>query len=464
MKKSVLGLLLSSSFLFFGCQSDNSSQTSTHVRFAQFNAALAVDNDPTENYQRWVEYMSISPTEQDTFVAKWKTNTLNEADHLLAERIIQIRNIAAIIQKNRPDVLLLNEFNNDGMGKDMRALKGFMANYLAVGQSLNSVDGGDELEPINYPYFENYATNTGLASNLDLDNNGASNDANDAQGFGFYHGHYAFALLSQFPIDKENTRTFQHFKRKDLPNVIMPTVNKCDDPSKIPTGMVCGDAWYTPEEWEALLLSSKNHVDAPIRIQTPSGQKVIHALISHPTPSGFDTVSDNNKYRNSDENRFWQVYLKGEQSLYDDKGQQGGFTGEHFVIMGDLNADNVVGTQIQAPFDGIIQLLANEKVNQSVAQPSGQFIPQSHGAIESQNPANNWNPTHTYPEIRTSVFGSRADYVLPSQSLAVVDSGVYWQASGEQGRLLFNDARVGKYGDSKEVSSDHRFVWVDLTL
>ena len=104
-------------------------------------------------------------------------------------------------------------------------------------------------------------------------------------------------------------------------------------------------------------LSSKNHVDAPIVIPTAQGEKIVHALISHPTPSGFDTVSDNNKYRNSDENRFWHLYINGEKSFVDDKGKKGGFGGEHFVVMGDLNADNMVGTQTQAPFDGIVQLV-----------------------------------------------------------------------------------------------------------
>ena len=100
----------------------------TELKFAQFNAALAVDNDPTENYQRWVDYMSIPLEEQNQLITKWKNQTDTPEEHKLAERVIQIRNIAAIIQKNRPDVLLLNEFNNNGYGQDMRALDGFQKN------------------------------------------------------------------------------------------------------------------------------------------------------------------------------------------------------------------------------------------------------------------------------------------------------------------------------------------------
>lgn len=473
-KKTLAATVISTVFLI-GCNNDDIVTQSTQIKFAQFNAALAVDNDPNENYQQWVKFMSISVAEQDRLVKDLKDGTITETqEKKLAERVVQIRNIAAIIQKNRPDVLLLNEFNNNGTADDMLAINGFMKNYLAVGQSLNSIDGGDVQQPITYPYVENYATNTGLATksehypelDFDLDNNGKTGEGNDAQGFGFYHGHYGFALFSKYKIDTENTRTFQNFKRKDFPNAVIPTINEnCNNPEKpLPNNMKCGDDWFTGQEWDALLLSSKNHVDAPIMIPTPTGDKVINVLIAHPTPSGFDTYTHNNRYRNSQENEFWHYYINGESSLYDDNGQKGGFTGQSFVIMGDLNADNSVGTQIEEPYNGIIKLLTNEKVNQSVAQISGKFIPQSKGGAESKNPANNWNPIHPYPEVRTSVFGSRADYVLPSANLTVTDSGIYWPAEGEQGRLLMNDPRIGLYGDSKEISSDHRFVWSTVTL
>ncbi|MGI2259254.1 endonuclease/exonuclease/phosphatase family protein [Shewanella sp. GXUN23E] len=476
MKKKLIPALLSSMFLM-ACNSDETVITPdpapvSQVKFAQFNLSFAVDNDPTENYDRWVEYMGLTVAQQDALISAWKKDVesgeAGGAEHLLAERVIQIRNVAAIIQKNRPDVLLMNEFNNDGDAVDTRVLDGFQKNYLSVSQSLSSVDGfingEDMLEPIEYPFAKNYATNTGLLTEFDLNNDGQTGGADDAHGFGFYHGHYGFALLSKFEIDHSNTRTFQKFLRKDLLGAVNPVIEVCDGSKPIPDGMAGGDLWFNEAEWNALRLSSKNHVDAPILVNTPKGKVAINVLLAHPTPSGFDTVTYNNRYRNSEENLFWHQYLNGEESLYDDKGQKGGFAGQHFVFMGDMNADNVVGTQVNKPWDGIIQLLGNEKVNQSVAQVGQEFTPTSLGAAESKNPANNWNPVHTYPEIRTSVFGSRADYAVPSASLEVVDSGVYWAAEGYTGRLLFNDPRVGKYGDSKEVSSDHRFVWVTVKV
>lgn len=442
------------------------SDLPTRVTFAQFNVSFAHDGDPTENYEQWVGFMALTHEQQNTLIEAWRSNSVNEADTKLAERVIQIRNIAAIIQSVRPDVLLLNEFNNDGAGKDYQALQGFQTNYLSHAQSANSVDGGNLQRAINYPFVQNYATNTGLNSGIDLNNNGFSlNDPNDAYGFGFYHGHYAFAIMSKYPIDTENTRTFQTFKRKDLPEAVMPKINVCDGSRDIPVGLSCGDNWFNEQAWNAARLSSKNHVDAPIMIPTKNGNKVIHALVAHPTPPAFDTVSDNNKYRNSEENAFWLHYINAprEQTtdsfIYDDKGNRGGFSGDSFVIMGDLNADAQIRTGKDPRFDGIKRLMADPKVNQEVSQIKGKYLPSSTGGEQATA-----RRPHPYPHTRTSTFGARADYSVPSANLDVLDSGVFWKAQGEPGRLLFDDERIGERGGDKEVSSDHRLVWVTISL
>lgn len=457
-----LCVLLSSTILF-GClntQEIEPSESMTTVKFAQFNVSFAHDGDPSENFEQWVEFMNIEPQTQNRLINSWLTNALNEDEKKLAERIIQIRNIAAIIQQVRPDVLLLNEFNNDGTGQSREAIDGFQKNYLSQPQSLNSVNSGNLQRPIYYPFKQSYATNTGLHAGIDLNNNGLSKaDPNDAYGFGFYHGHYAFALFSKYKIDTENTRTFQTFKRKDLPSAIMPVVNVCKEDKPLPDALQCGDNWFNEEQWEALRLSSKNHVDAPIIIPTPNGKVVINALLAHPTPPAFDTFSDNNKYRNSEENLFWLHYIQGEHTLYDDNKRKGGFNGEHFVLMGDLNADATTRTGADERFNGINQLMSHALVNQDVSQANGEFAPASLGGLE----ANSKRP-HPMPATRTSTFGVRADYAVPSASLKVIESGVYWQAKGAEGELLFNDSRIGKRGSDKEVSSDHRLVWATVQI
>ena len=443
----------------------------TSVKFAQFNVSFAHDGDPTENFAQWIGFMQMSRQQQDDLIQQWRKPDLDEDTKKLAERVIQIRNVAAIIQAVRPDVLLLNEFNNDGLGEDYAALNGFQQNYLGHAQSLNSIDGGDLQDPISYPFVQNYATNTGLASGIDLNNNAYSaQDPNDAFGFGFYHGHYAFALMSKYQIDTQNTRTFQTFKRKDLPDAVMPVVNVCDNSSPMPDGVKCNDNWFSPQAWQNLRLSSKNHVDAPIIIPSKNGDKVIHALLAHPTPPAFDTISDNNKYRNSEENLFWLHYIKQgyEQTktadfetsfIYDDKGLRGGLRGTSFVIMGDLNADAQIRTALDPRFNGIARLMSSPLVNQSLAQATGDFAPVSNGAAQAS-----LTRPHPFPATRTSTFGARADYSVPSADLKVIDSGVFWRAEDEAGSLLFNDARIGSRGSDKEVSSDHRLVWVTVLV
>ena len=455
--------LLTMVFMLFGCgrqSNDKAIESVESVKFASFNVSFAHDGDPSENFRQWVGFMTIPVARQRQLVADWQANSLNHRDRRLAERVMQIRNIAAIIQNNRPDVLLLTEFNNDGEGHNDEAIKGFQENYLAVAQSLNGVDGGALQQPITYPYVGNYATNTGRPSGMDLARQGdAPANPNNAHGFGFYHGHYAFALLSRYPIDHDNTRTFMTFKRKDLPSVVMPTINVCDGSKTLPEGMQCGDNWFSPQAWDTVRLSSKNHVDAPIIIPHKNGAKVIHALLSHPTPAAFDTVSDNNKYRNSEEVAFWAYYLDNNEVIYDDRGQRGGLTDESFVIMGDLNADAEFGAGQDQRFNGIQTLMRHPRVHQGVASVHGEHVPVSAGARVESNPKG-----HPYPETRTATFGMRVDYSVPSSDLNVLDTGVYWQAPNQPGRLLFNDSRIGSRGTDKEVSSDHRFVWTRVKV
>ena len=74
--------------------------------------------------------------------------------------------------------------------------------------------------------------------------------------------------------------------------------------------------FYSPDEVEILRLSSKSHWDVPIQI----GKKVVHFLVSHPTPPVFDGPEDRNGRRNHDEIRFWADYISPGKAgyIYDD--------------------------------------------------------------------------------------------------------------------------------------------------
>lgn len=330
----------------------------------------------------------------------------------------QIRNIAEIIQRVRPDIILLNEF--DYTKDEAEGVKAFINNYLAVSQ--------EGIESINYPYYYSAPVNTGVPSGLDLNHNGKNTDnGGDTFAFGLYPGQYGMVLLSRYPIESEQVRTFQHFLWKDMPNGLLNSVQAED-----------GTDWYSPQAKAVFRLSSKSHWDVPIRING----NVIHILASHPTPPVFDGPENRNGKRNHDEIRFWVDYISSSAKadyIYDDQGAFGGISSEAFVILGDLNASAEEGDAYK---DGIQALLSHDAINANM-------IPTSKGAtLHTKN--------SVYAATHTAFWRMRADYVLPSTKLGeVTDSGVFWPTPQDpQYRLIQN----------RQASSDHRLVWVDVQL
>ncbi|MBM7093926.1 endonuclease/exonuclease/phosphatase family protein, partial [Streptomyces sp. S12] len=130
------------------------------------------------------------------------------------------RKIAAVLQRVRPDLVLLNEFDYD---PQQRAADLFQRNYLEVAQP-----GGGEA--LRYPYRYLAPVNTGVPSGLDLDGDGKAGDAarndrargNDAWGYGLHPGQYGMLVLSKYPIDTAAVRSFQTFKWSHLPNARQP--------------------------------------------------------------------------------------------------------------------------------------------------------------------------------------------------------------------------------------------------
>ncbi len=197
---------------------------------------------------------------------------------------VQAQAVAEVIQRVRPDVLLINEFDFDAEGLAARL---FQQNYLSVGHN--------GARPIAYRYRFVAPSNTGIPSGFDLDNNGAVGGPNDAFGFGAYPGQFGMAVYSRYPILRHHVRTFQHFLWKDMPGALLP-----DDPATPAPA-----DWYSAEELAVFRLSSKSHWDVPVLV----GGKVIHTLVSHPTPPVFDGPEDRNGTRNHDEIRLWADYV-----------------------------------------------------------------------------------------------------------------------------------------------------------
>ena len=358
-------------------------------------------------------------------VATYNGSLYDERDGGLVARLQAgdeaARKIAAVIQHQRPDLLLLNEFDYDAAG---RAADLFQQRYLGVSQSGQA--------PIEYAYRFIAPVNTGVPSGMDLDRNGKLGGGNDAWGFGMHPGQYGLLVLSRYPIDADAVRTFQHFRWQDLPGARSPL-----DPKT-------GQPWYPPEVWSKLRLSSKSHWDVPVR--TPIGR--LHFLVHHPTPPVFDGAEDRNGVRNRDEIRFWAEYVTPRPApwLCDDAGVCGGLPADaRFVIAGDHNADPLDGDSTGNP---MAALLEHPRVLRYPA-------PRSEGAVTSATAAGGANlaqrgdPAEDTGEFGPKVGNLRLDYVLPSRGLRVLRSGVFWPPPGEPGSDWID-------------ATDHHLVWLDL--
>lgn len=357
------------------------------IRVATFNVSMEADNYPMPSgslaKKRGLEHALASGTFQ------------------------QINTIAEIIQHVRPDIILLNEF--DYISLPSRGIELFKKRYLEVGQN--------RMAPITYPYVYLKPVNTGVPTNL------PNGSRLPHYGFGKYPGQYGMVLLSKFPIQCSKARTFKNFLWKDMPNNLMP-LN--DD----------GSSWYGEKATNIMRLSSKSHWDIPLDVRG----RVIHILASHPTPPVFDGPENRNGRRNHDEIRFWKDYLAqaGSEYMYDDRGIKGGFKGDSFVILGDMNASPVEGDAFPG---AITQLLEQSRVLSYQA-------PTSLGGQENK-------PNSPHALTHTAEWGLRADYVLPSANFTISDSGVFWPSTYQNAAQLMSN---------RNTSSDHRLVWVDIEL
>ena len=327
----------------------------------------------------------------------------------------QIKNIAEIIQRVRPDIILLNEF--DYLPNAKEGIEAFIKNYLALPQN-------HDTKGIEYPYYYIGEVNTGDPSPYDLDNDGkVSGKGSDAWGYGLYPGHYGMALLSRYPIDTQKVRSFRHFRWSDMPEAVIPVTPESKQP------------WYTEAEWQEVRLPSKAMWDVPVLVN----EKPVHILALHPTPPVFDGDENRNGLRNHDEIRLVKDYLNHENYIYDDTNKHASFAGERFVILGDLNA-NIHSSET---YSGTMQQLLDHPLINSEVTPT------SEGAQLN-------SPKDPTAAEHTALWRSRADYVLPSKKgFKIIRGSVFWPTPDDALSYLVKD---------RESSSDHRLVYLDLVF
>ncbi len=344
----------------------------------------------------------------------------------------QILAIATVVRTVQPDILLINELDYSSEPDNATLLEqNFFAN-----------DKPDLLgsDPWPMPYHYSAPSNTGVSSGMDLDNNGRTEEPNDAFGYGRFPGQYGMAVYSRFKIQSEKVVTLQNFLWSQLPDARRPIDPKTKK------------SYYPDAVWEKLRLSSKSFWDVPV--QTPEG--IIHVLASHPTPPAFDGSEDRNGCRNHDEIKLIQLYIESHPALRDDNGNPVKFAkDEAFVVAGDLNCD---------PNDGDSQNVAIQALisHPLVAQTAA---PRSAGAATAAKSQGKANARHkSSPEEDTADFNDnsvgnlRVDYALPSKTLDVIASGVFWPSLDI---LPEQEAAVVK---KLLDASDHHLVWIDVKL
>lgn len=378
-------------------------------------------------------YARATGTRDTLRIATYNVSLYDDAAGGLVRRLESgdddARRIAAVLQRVRPDVVLLNEFDFDPAH---RAADLFQRDYLEVAQP----GGGD---PLRYPYRYLAPVNTGVPSGLDLDGSGTvggegRDRGNDAWGYGLHPGQYGMLVLSRYPIDTAAVRTFRLLKWSAMPAAARPV-----EPGS-------GAPYYPDAIWTQLRLSSKSHWDVPVG--TPAG--TVHLLASHPTPPVFDGPEDRNGARNADEIRLWREYISpGDKPwLCDDAGRCGGLDpGARFVVAGDLNNDPADG---DGRHEAIVELLEHPRVARR-ATPRSEGAVEAGAAYAAAGIEHRGAASHATGDFGDKVGTLRLDYVLPSTGLRVVDSGVYWPASTDPASALVD-------------ASDHRLVWVDVVV
>lgn len=334
----------------------------------------------------------------------------------------QIDAVAEIVQRLRPDILLINEIDHDADGVAARLFQASLR------------EGRGDAAGIDYPHVFTAPVNTGIPTGLDLDGDGRSYGPGDAQGWGVFEGQFGMALYSRFPVDRPAIRTFAETLWSEMPDNRAPW------------------DFYPDGAAETLRLSSKSHWAVPVAL--PDGRRLT-VLAAHPTPPVFDGPEDRNGRRNADEIRLLSDIIDDAPWLRDDLAGAGGPGADAaFVVLGDLNADPSDGDGNR---DAIAALLGHPRL-----QDPG---PMSAGALEAAmeqggvNTRQNGDPALDTADWRDADdFASgnlRVDYVLPSRELEVTGSGVFWPAANDPLRRLVGDGET-------EASSDHRLVWVDI--
>lgn len=324
--------------------------------------------------------------------------------------------VAKAIQQVRPDVLVLTGIDVDAGDETAEA---FNTNYLAVG-----TEGNDGM---TYPYSYTAPSNAGVESGADLDRNGTIGGPRDALGYGEFPDQSSMIIYSKYPIEIDKIRDFTSLSWSKMPDNSIPEE-------------------VTDLERNMLPLASVSHWDVPIEVEGES----IHILASSAADA---SVGASAKERNKDQVRFWEDYLDQDtEYITDHRGNRGPIEEDaRFIIAGSLKADPNGNGPVEPT--AISSLLDSEAITDP--QPARTLASSSvdQGMLPTESDAR----YHTAPDPSSNSNSYRADYVLPSSDMSVLNSGIL-ETNAEN-----RDNYRGFFGMRSNNSANH-LVWIDAAI
>ena len=354
-------------------------------------------------------------------IATFEIGDVRTADLLKADEP-RLRGIAEILQRLRPNIVLLSGISFDSSGgPDVKDGDPTGRNALRLIEKYLAVPQREGLSPLRYAaFFE--PVNAGAPSGRDLNHDGvvvtkyaappgrapdgsnlpwsaaADAYAGDCWGRGAFPGQCGMVLLvdERLQILVPKVRTFRLFPWDYMAGA--------QGPWEFPSASGEEPVKPTPKpdsreaDRSVIRLSSTSHWDVPVELPNKA---VLHILCSHPVERRGANSPESR--RNHDEIRFWADYVEELSYFVDDKNSPGGLPGDApFLILGSLgcppdtdDGPDPIGTT----------LLGARRVN---------------GAVVPRDPA-----LEPPLDSATSLAGQRLDYVLPSRDLGIAAAGIW---------------------------------------
>jgi len=348
-------------------------------------------------------------------------------DKLLDDADQQVNAAAEVIARFNPDIVDINELQYDIEGLPTGDMPG-----AAYPVEPGGIDGGaenaqrlaDRIAAANPDATYDHVLITVGNSGMWWDDTGDF-DSWSLRGWGDWEGRFNTAVLSKFPILRDEVRVISDLAWEDLPD------NQLAD-MEAEIGMVPPAGFPLFEK-------------ALIIVPVDLGTETLYLVLLHPvaSPSRFDVI---NPYRNYDELHALALFLDGTLP-----GVEPLPAGAKFIISGDLNAD-----PDSSDSDGIAGAaqLVTEHPSVVAVFPEGAGTEGRNGEYNTYMSGCGNDDGETVEDPRDA-FQLQLDYILPSVTIGEpIDQAIFFPD--------FQSAREDF--DLACYASDHRFLWADLDL